>query len=272
MPGSIRCGFQSAGRPMPPEKAPYTIDPKFFARVDWAIEQALKGNLIPIVDMHHYAGMMEAPQKNRQRFLALWEQIAEHYKNLPAQVPFELLNEPQHNLTADVWNSILADGIRVVRKSNPTRQIVVGPVGWNAIGELHSLKLPEDDRNLVVTVHYYSPFQFTHQGTDFSGPEAMKWLGRKWTGSTAEQQAITQDLDTAIIWAVKHRRPIYLGEFGVYHRADAESRARWIRFVAAEAMKRKMGFGYWEFCSGFGIFDPVKEQWNEPMKDALLGR
>ena len=203
------------------EQSPYTIDPKFFARVDWAIEQALKRKLIPIVDMHHYDGLMNAPQKNRQRFLALWEQIAEHYKNLPAQIPFELLNEPHGNLTADVWNSILSEGIRVIRRTNPTRQIIIGPVGWNGVGELHGLKLPDGDRNLVVTVHYYSPFQFTHQGTEFSGPEAMKWLGRKWTGSKAEQQAIEQDLDTAILWAVQNRRPIYLGEFGAYHRADA---------------------------------------------------
>jgi endoglucanase len=132
--------------------------------------------------------------------------------------------------------------------------------------------LPKDDRHLVVTVHYYSPFHFTHQGAEFAGPEAQKWLGTKWTAAKAEKQAVSSDLDTAISWAVKNRRPIYLGEFGAYHKADAESRARWIRFVADEAAKRKMGIGYWEFCSGFGIFNPATDRWDEPLEAALLGK
>ena len=51
---------------------------------------------------------------------------------------------------------------------------------------------------------------------------------------------------------------------------DMESRARWTRFVAQEAWKRKMSFAYWEFCSGFGVYDPQKNQWIEPLKKALL--
>ena len=50
-----------------------------------------------------------------------------------------------------------------------------------------------------------------------------------------------------------------------------DSRARWTRFVAEEAAKRKIGFGYWEFCTGFGVYDPDKNVRREPLKDALLG-
>ena len=183
---------------------------------------------------------------------------------------FELLNEPHAKLTAEKWNRLLAETIAVVRRTNPTRQIVVGPVGWNSINDLPSLELPKDDQHLIVTVHYYSPFQFTHQGASWTGNDAQKWLGTKWTGTKAEQQAVVRDLDKAIAWAVEHRRPMYLGEFGAYEKADLESRARWTRFVADEAVKRKMGFAYWEFCSGFGAYDPQKNAWIEPLKKALL--
>ena len=40
--------------------------------------------------------------------------------------------------------------------------------------------------------------------------------------------------------------------------------------IADEALKRKIGFAYWEFCSGFGLFDPSRGQWIEPLKEALL--
>ncbi|MGO8689284.1 MAG: glycoside hydrolase family 5 protein [Thermoguttaceae bacterium] len=252
------------------QSAPYRIDPKFFARVDWAIRQALRQRLTPVVNMHNYDEIFVEPDQHRGRFLALWRQIAEHYKDFPASLALELLNEPHAKLTAEKWNRLAAEAIVSVRRSNPTRQIVVGPVGWNSINELPKLELPEGDRHLVVTVHYYNPFQFTHQGASWVGAESQKWLGTKWTGTPAQREAVRRDLDAAIAWAVQHRRPLYLGEFGAYSKADLESRARWTRFVAAEALRRKMGFAYWEFCSGFGVYDAQHGQWVRPLKEALL--
>jgi len=253
------------------DAAPYRIAPALFDRVDWAVRQALQRRLIPVVNMHHYEAIFQEPDKHRERFLALWQQIAEHYRDYAPELVLELLNEPHAKLTAEKWNRLLAEAIQIVRRTNPTRQIMVGPVGWNSINDLVSLELPEDDRRLIVTVHYYSPFPFTHQGASWVGQQSQKWLGTRWTGTKAEQRAVVRDLDKAIAWAARHRRPLYLGEFGAYSKADMESRARWTRFVADEALKRKIGFGYWEFCSGFGVYDPQRNQWIEPLKEALLG-
>jgi endoglucanase len=249
---------------------PYTIDANFLRRVDWAVEQALKNHLIPVLNMHHYDEIFQDPDSHAPRFIAMWRQIAEHYKDYPGELALELLNEPNTKLTADKWNKLLSQGIEAVRASNPTREIVVGPVGWNNIEFLPGLVLPEADRHLVVTVHYYLPFHFTHQGASWAGPDSQSWLGTKWTGSNAERAAIDADLDRAIAWAVEHRRPIYLGEFGTYEKADMDSRVRWTAYVASAAVKRKMGFAYWEFCSLFGAFDPQTNQWREPLKKALL--
>jgi len=270
-----QAGFQSVRIPArwsahAESSAPCRIEPRFFARVDWAVRQALSRRLRPVLNMHHYGEIMENPDQHRARFLAIWTQIATHYKGYPAALSFELLNEPQGKLTAEKWNRLLAEAIAVVRRTNPKRKIVVGPAGWNNIGELGNLELPENDRNLIVTVHYYSPFRFTHQGAGWVGNQSQAWLGTKWTGTKAERLAVTRDLDTAITWAVEHRRPIYLGEFGAYSKADLESRARWTRFVAGEALKRKIGFAYWEFCSGFGVYDAGRGQWVQPLKEALL--
>jgi len=249
---------------------PYRIDPRFLARVDWAVKQALKQRLIPILNMHHYNEIMQKPDDHRERFLALWDQIARHFTDYPPALAFELLNEPHDKLTAEKWNRLSAEAIKVVRRTNRARKIVVGPAQWNNIEKLPTLKLPEDDRNLVVTVHYYNPFKFTHQGASWVGGQSRAWLGTKWLGTPAEKAAIVKDLDQAIAYAVKHRRPLYLGEFGAYSKADMASRARWTRFVADEAAKRKIGFGYWEFCASFGVYDPKRAKWVEPLKQALL--
>lgn len=252
--------------------APYRIDPAFFERVDWVVRQSVSRKLTPILNVHHYEELMREPDKHRERFVALWRQIAERYKDAPAEVAFELCNEPCDKLSADKWNAMAAEAIAVVRRSNPTRRIVVGPVDWNAIKALPRLTLPEADRNLVVTVHYYAPFEFTHQGASWAGPQAQKWLGRKWTGSEAERAAVTADFAQALAWAVEHHRPLYLGEFGAFSTADMDSRVRWTRFIADEAVKRKMSIAYWEFCSGFGLYDPQTHEWREGLKNAVLGK
>ena len=190
----------------------------------------------------------------------------------PATLAFELLNEPHENLTAGKWNAILKDAVAIVRRSNPTRTIVVGPVAWNGISELKSLELPEADRNLLVTVHYYGPFKFTHQGAHWLPESSRPPTGQKWTGSDEERDAVTREFDVAALWGLKHRRPIYLGEFGAIQHADLESRARWTKFIAEEAAKRRMSSAYWEFCSGFGAYDPQRKEWLAPLRAALVGQ
>lgn len=249
--------------------APYTIDAKFAARVDWAIEQALANRLNIIVNVHHYDEMDSDPDKHLPRLVGLWEQIAARYRERPAEVFFELLNEPHDKLTAGKWNAAVPQLLAVVRKTNPRRPVIVGPVQWNSIAMLDKLELPADDRNLIGTVHFYDPFQFTHQGASWV-KGADKWKGRKWSGTDTEKEAIRKPLERAAAWGKAHDRPIFLGEFGAFGAADMESRARWTRFVVQEAERLGFSWAYWEFCAGFGAYDPRTDTWREPLKAALV--
>ncbi len=248
---------------------PYTIDPSFLSRVDWAITQALQNDLNVIINIHHYDELMETPDRHHERFLALWEQIASHYREFPDSLYFELLNEPHANLTPLIWNNYAAEAIQIIRKTNPNRTIIVGSGNWNSIEALEALALPEGDRNLIVTVHYYSPFQFTHQGAEWvSGME--KFLGTQWEGNEREKKAIDSDFEVAFRWSQKYARPIFLGEFGAYSKADMESRQRWTEYVARSAERHGFSWAYWEFCAGFGIYNRDTQQWIQPLLQALI--
>ncbi len=250
-------------------EAPYTIDPAFFERIDWVVEQALSRGLLAIINMHHYEEIFADPQGERDRFLALWRQIAEHYRDYPPELLFEILNEPHDALTASGWNALLAEALAVIRETNPTRAVVIGPANWNNVNALGSLKLPEDDRRLIVTFHYYEPFRFTHQGAEWvNGADA--WLGTTWEGSEAQKRVIATHFDRAAEWGRVQNRPMYLGEFGAYSKADMESRARWTALVARTAEERGISWAYWEFCAGFGVFDRTRGRWNEPLLTALM--
>jgi endoglucanase len=251
------------------QEPPYTIDPQFFERIDWAILQALDRDLAVVINVHHYEEIHESPRLHKERFLAIWEQIATRYKDLPESVYFELLNEPMGTLAATSWNEFAAEAIKVVRTSTPHRTLIVGPGNWNAIDALPGLFLPEEDRNLIVTFHYYLPFQFTHQGAEWVD-NSEPWLGTTWDATREEKEMITRSFESAVEWANKNRRPLYLGEFGAYSKADMDSRARWTEFIARTAEERDISWAYWEFGSGFGVFNPSSGKWYEPLRYALF--
>jgi len=254
-----------------------TIDPAFFRRVDWVVAQAEKNGLVAILDYHNDDALMKNPdlvasdpESPANRFIAIWKQIAEHYKDAPSTIFFELLNEPNGKLDAAHWNDLLAKTLAVVRVTNPTRTVVVGPVAWNGIWMLPKLELPESDHHLVVTFHFYDPFHFTHQGAEWAeGSNA--WLGTTW-GSAADKEAVTAAFDQAAKWGEDHHRPMYLGEFGAYSKSPIEGRAEWTAFVARTAESHGVPWTYWEFCAGFGAYEPQACAWRQPLLDALTSK
>ncbi|NJK44815.1 MAG: glycoside hydrolase family 5 protein [Pleurocapsa sp. SU_196_0] len=148
--------------------APYTLDAAFLERVRWAVKQATDRGLAIIVDFHHYDELMTDPAGHLERFLGIWKNVADAFKDAPSNVFFELHNEPNNNIEP-LWNEYLAQALAVVRQSNPSRAVIVGPNGWNSAWRLPELKLPADDK-LIVTFHNYEPFTFTHQGAEWISP------------------------------------------------------------------------------------------------------
>lgn len=243
----------------------YKLSEIFFNRLDWLVDQALKRGFTVIIDEHQYRVMGKDPMGLKDIFLATWKQMAEHYKDYPDNVYFGLLNEPNNNLTPYLWNYIMMDAYRIVRESNPGRTLVIGPGKWNNIEGLADLRLPEEDRNIIVEIHYYSPHSFTHQGID----ERKK--GITWTGTSEERKEVEEDFKTAAQWAVENNRPLFLGEFGVSQHADQESAVRWLRFVREQMERHDMSWSMWHMMgSNFGMYDEINKTWIEPRKKAVL--
>lgn len=119
-----------------------------------------------------------------------------------------------------------------------------------------------------MTIHYYVPFRFTHQGARWVGLQDE--VGVHWSGTPAERQAVRRDFDAADQWAREQHRPLYLGEFGAYEAGDMASRALWPDHVAREAERRGWSWSYWQFDSDFIVYDIPGDTWVEPIRRALL--
>jgi endoglucanase len=276
----------------------FALSPEIFAKVDFLVTNATAHGLAAIVNIHHFDAFTSDPAAHKAKFLALWRQIAAHYARAPASVAFELLNEPKDAATTTVMNPIYAEAIALIRRAQPERLLLVGPGKWNSLDELPALRLPEDDR-LLVTVHCYEPFLFTHQGASWAGrsprtrgivfpgpppepvtpasgiePWATNWIERYNTRPAAENPsgptAFAAKFKAAKAWAEQQGRPIHLGEFGCYQVADAASRARYYAAMRATAEAHGFGWAVWDWKAGFKYWDDQADRPAPGMREALF--
>lgn len=272
-------------------EAPYTITPSFFDRVDWAIAHALGRGLKIMIDIHHFGntneeGIYDEPEKYHDKFLSLWQQIAEHYRDYPKELYFEVLNEPRQSLEP-LWNQYLAEAVAVIRESNPGRTLVVGGIWWNKWETLSRVTFPDD--NIIATFHYYNPYCFTLQdGQNWEAP-CKKPDGTKpasgeaeWpviypdtdadaAATEAQQRAkIEQDIAAAAAWGASANRPLYMGEFGVAQSAKATARTDYTATLVRAANQHGITWAYWELAANMGIWNGGKMEWDAAMLEALL--
>ncbi len=279
----------------------FTLSKEIFSTVDELVSAAVSQKLGLIIDIHHYDDFTSDPAKHREHFLKLWQQIAEHYASQPDLVAFELLNEPKDAATTDVLNPIFAEAIKLIRKSNPQRTIFVATGRWNSVQELPNLKLPADDQNLIVTLHCYEPFYFTHQGAHWSGddtkvtgirfpgppdkplvpdaslnvkPYVLDWIRRYNTLPTdqnpSSSRAFQSQITDAKEWSDYYGRPVHFGEFGCYDKADVESRVRFYREFRTSLDRAGIAWAIWDWKAGFRYWDPQTKQPVPGMREALF--
>lgn len=247
---------------------PYTINTVFLNRIKQAVDSALNNSLHAIINMHHHDVLFENPDAQKERFLAQWKQISLFFKDYPDSLVFEILNEPHGNITAEKWNVFAADALATIREDNPDRIVMITPPEWGGLGGLPYLQLP-DDENIILTVHYYNPFQFTHQGAEWVD-NSDPWLGTQWNDSETERMVVEQEFAPLVAYEKAHNVPVHIGEFGAYSKADEKSRSKWTTFLSRYLETLNWSWAYWEFSAGFGIYNPNTKVLNEELVDALL--
>jgi len=255
-----------------PERAqltePYTINPVFLARIKSVVDLAISKNLYVIINMHHHDEMFTNPAASKARFLKQWAQISAYFKGYNDRLLFEVLNEPHDALTPALWNVYFADALTEIRKTNPDRKVLLGTASYGGLGGVKDLN-PPNDPNLILSIHYYNPFNFTHQGADWAGLKD-KYIGTKWEDLPWERNQVISEFDYAIQWAKQKKMPLHVGEFGSYELADMESRARWTTYLARYFESQGLSWAYWEYSAGFGIYTPASATFKQPLVDALV--
>ncbi len=276
------------------------ISPALLGEIEPLIDLALKLKLHVIIDWHHYDALTSDPDAFQQRFVDGWKAIATHFKSRSPELFLELLNEPKDAMTTSRLNLLNAHTLEAIRRIDPTRIILVTCGEWSSVKELEKLRLPADDDRLIVTLHNYDPFFFTHQGANWTGmtalkgvhypgppeaplavPDSLKNRGdivkfiKDYNTLPAEQNpcssAIAKELlAKAAAWSEKYGRPVHLGEFGVVTTAELKDRIKYVRDVRTLAESHGIPWTLWDWKAGFAYWD--KEANTPLLREAIFGK
>lgn len=241
-------------------RAPYTIEQGWMDRLNWCLDQAEANGLVTIFDpIHHYNEIYEDARGHRERFKALWSQLASlTARRSPEKLVVELLNEPRGSASKGMLSQLVADGVAAVRAQNPDKAIMIGCETNNSMYIPPEFQ-PPADKPLIFSVHCYTDTDawtnaFTHQvvmGNPAIGAWKTKDKGKAW---------IQRWMDNAQGWAKARGMPVNLGEFGCSVACPEGDRLEWLAFVNGEAAKRGWSRTLWDDRSNtFGLRQKGKD-------------
>lgn len=281
-------------------------DPEAFALLHNAIDSSLKHGLRVIVDMHilraHYFNSKNNPlftdPAAGRRFIEVWQALSGELHKYPlTKVAYELMNEPVADNDAD-WNKVYLPVYRAIRALEPNRVIVIGSNRWQAFDKVKYLELPEGDKNIIVSFHYYNPFALTHYRTswtdmkDYKGPvhypgtpmradelqaegsaiaKKYKWWSEP--AQTYDRTRIYREMKEASDNVKAKGLRIYCGEFGAIWNSPLEERLRWFRDMIS--VMDELGIARASWCykeDGFGLVDTGGKETCEEIRLMQTGR
>ena len=277
----------------------YTVDPLFFSLLDRIVGWTEELELYLIFDNCGFAGTGGETRPNADQILVpIWSQMAAHYQGQAPRLCYEVLNEP-HGVSEFRWGQIQQDVIDAIRAVDPNRIIVVTGAEYGGCNNLKNLPFYQDDK-LIYTFHFYDPFVFTHQGTNWTNPSMVPLAGvpfpygagpvpecptalqGTWVeaalnsyhndGTVAHVKAL---LDVAADFRNQRNVPVYCGEFGVYRLTSKdEHRVSWYKVVREYLEEKGIAWTSWDYQGGFGLFhagsnELFEHDLNVPVVEAL---
>ena len=282
--------------------------PEAWQMLTQALDWSVKHHLRAIVDLHiirsHYfnavnegqedANTLFTSEKAQQDLINLWYHLAEALKGYSNDsVAYEFMNEPvapEH----EQWNQLVAKVHAALRKVEPKRTLVIGSNLWQGYQTIKYLRVPENDKNIVLSFHYYNPMILTHYGAwwtpigkykgkvnypgilvskeDYeAAPDSLKPELEPYLTQEYNIDKIRADFKDAIEAAKKYNLQLFCGEWGVYEPVDRNLAYAWTKDMLKVFDEFNIAWTTWCYDADFGFWDQKKHDFKDkPLVDLLM--
>ena len=209
------------------------INSEWMSRVKEIVNWIIDEQMFCIINLYNdglYGNWLSEGLKVKDKFINLWKQIANQFKDYDEHLIFESMDKIEiynndYNYDFIALNKLTQGFIDVVRKSggkNEERLLLIS----GAINDLTFIFYPEyimpidPSNNLALSIHYYYPSEFvftTNYETiwyDENGIEYYYSSPKKW-GSNAEYNEITVNCELMKKYFVDKGIPVIITEIGV---------------------------------------------------------
>ena len=265
-----------------------------------ALDLAAKHHLRAIVDLHiirsHYfnavneggadANTLFTSEESQQKLINMWYQLSDALKGYSNDsVAYEFMNEPVAD-DHEQWNQLIAKVHKALREREPQRTLVIGSNRWQGYETMKYLKVPEGDKNIVLSFHYYNPMLLTHYGAwwtplgkyqgkinypgvlvskeDYeAAPDSLKPALEPFTKQEWNVDKIREDFKDAIEAAKKYGLQLFCGEWGVYEPVDRELAYKWTKDMLTVFDEFNIAWTTWCYDADFGFWDQQKNDFKD---------
>lgn len=237
-----------------------------FAYIDNAVSWCKSAGLNIILDLHKTAGysfdkgegesgFFESPAL-QERFMKLWDRIAERYAVSDGSIAFELLNEVTDQSYSVTWNKLIKSCIERIRRFAPDTFILVGGYWQNSPDAIPDLEAPYDDK-VVYNFHCYDPMNFTHQGAYwYEGMDTKFRMSFDKCDPPVTPEFFIERFSRAYETAKKNGTVLYCGEYGVIENAEPEDVLKWFKAINTAFDKLDISRAVWSYKEmNFGLAD-----------------
>ena len=266
-----------------------------------------KYGLRAIVDLHiirsHYfnavneddkaANTLFTSEESQQQLIGMWQQLSEVLNGYSVDsVAYEFMNEPVAE-DPEQWNQLIAKVHKALRGLEPQRTLIIGSNMWQSCGTFKDLRVPEGDKNIVLSFHFYDPSIITHYGAWWT--PIGKYTGKvNYPGVLVSQEdydAAPDDLKPELVqymteWNrdVLHDKmadainvadslglQLFCGEWGVYEPVDRELAYKWYKDMISIFNEFGVAWTTWCYDADFGFWDQAKHDYKDrPLVDILM--
>lgn len=241
------------------------IESNWLARVKELTDMVLEQDMYCIINVHHDVGAGEQAwlradreiyEKQHDKFVRIWEQIAEIFKDYGEKLLFEGFNEmldahSQWDYTdaegyecINQYNQLFVDTVRKSGGKNDSRNLVLNTYGASPmVPAAQHFVLPKDVErgHLIAEVHFYKPDGFSAGDTEVFDED-----GKQEVEQFIERMK-TNFLDKEI--------PVILGESGTHDIRSEEERTRYAQYVITQTVRNGMSYFWWDDGGSMRIID-----------------